>query len=684
MRKFSRLVIRRRKLIMGLTVLLCVVSLIGMMKVSVNYDMASYLPDDSPTTAALNMVGADSPNIKIYVPDTPLTQAPVVKEKLLQSPHVLDVLWLDDVFDLRGIPEEMIPEATLSPWYHQGGALFQATIDPGNYVLGFNEVKALYPDSITAGNAANQARVISVSMKEVAKIIPFVLPIVLLILFISTRHWFEPVLFLSAIGIAILLNEGTNYFLGSVSFVTRASSAVLQLAVSIDYAVFLLHRFAEYREKGMNNEDAMVEAMVQSASSIAASAMTTVFGFLALMLMEFKIGQDMGAVLAKGVFISYLSVIIFLPAMAISYTRLLDKTAHRSFMPSFQRFSRLVIRYAAPLAVVLLILLVPAYLGQGRNSFVYGSSGMHSEDSPVRVEAKQLEEIFGRTQQMMLLVPQGDLARVKALGDELEKVKDVTAVVSYPSSVGLGIPPEVLPGESLKQLRDKGYDRIIIAADTPEEGEQAFAVVEKVRALAEGYYGQDYYLAGENVANYDMRAIITGDSGKVLWGGILSIGLMLLLTFRSLSIPLVLLLVIEGAIWINLSTPYFQGADLNYIGFQIVSSVQLGATVDYGILLTQRFLEARRAMTKREAARFALNVSTGSILPPALILTAAGLLMGIISTNGVISQMGMILGRGAAISAGMVLLVLPHVLIACDKLIQKTTLPSKEEQPHEA
>lgn len=680
MRKFSRLVIRRRKLIMGLTVLLCVVSLIGMMKVSVNYDMASYLPDDSPTTAALNMVGADSPNIKIYVPDTPLTQAPVVKEKLLQSPHVLDVLWLDDVFDLRGIPEEMIPEATLSPWYHQGGALFQATIDPGNYVLGFNEVKALYPDSITAGNAANQARVISVSMKEVAKIIPFVLPIVLLILFISTRHWFEPVLFLSAIGVAILINEGTNYFIGSVSFVTRASSAVLQLAVSIDYAVFLLHRFGEYREKGMGIEDAMVEAMVQSASSIAASAMTTVFGFLALMLMDFKIGQDMGSVLAKGVFISYLSVIIFLPAMAITFHKTIDRTAHRSFMPSFGRFSRIVVRYAAPLAVLLLVLLVPTYMGQGANTFMYGSSGMHAEASPVRQEALKIDEMFGRSQQMMLMVPQGDLARVKALGAEIEKVPDVTAVISYANSVGLGIPPEVLPGESLKQLRDKGYDRLIIAADTPEEGEQAFRVVESIRALTEEFYGKDYYFAGENVANYDMRDTIVGDSGKVLWGSILSIGLVLLLTFRSLTIPLVLLLVIEGAIWINLSIPYFQGADLNYIGYQIVSSVQLGATVDYGILLTQRYMEARREMDRKDAARFALTVSTGSILPPALILTAAGLLMGLVSTNGVISQLGLILGRGAAISAGMVLLVLPHVLIACDGLIRKTTLQRKEEK----
>ncbi|MGI6739097.1 MAG: efflux RND transporter permease subunit [Christensenellales bacterium] len=678
MRSLSRFILRHRKLVIGLTALLCIISFFGMLTVDVDYDMANYLPDNSPTKKALEVIGTDTPNLRFYVPDVPLNEAIFVKEKILVCEHILGCLWLDDASPIQGVPLETVPSDTLAPWYADGGALYQVTVDPSYYAKGFDNLKELYPDSIAAGNAANQARIISVSMQEIARIIPYILPIVIVILIFATSNYFEPLLFLLAIGVAILLNEGSNYFFGKVSFVTRASSAVLQLAVSIDYAVFLLHRFAEYREKGYDNERAMEEAMVQSASSIASSAMTTVFGFLALMLMEFKIGKDMGGVLAKGVFLSYLSVMILLPAVAISYTNLIDKTTHKPFMPSFTKFSKWVVKRAAPLAIILLILIPPAFLGQQNNVFIYGSGGMHAPDSEVKQQANQLDEMFGQSQQMLLLVKQGDMAKVNALSNELKDVDYINAVISYPSAVGLTMPPEVLPKDLVSNLRSDGYDRIILAAATNEEGPEAFRVVEEVRELTKKYYGEDYLLAGENVANIDMRDSITGDSMKVLLGGLLAIGVVLLINFRSLSLPLVLLTVIEGAVWINLSLPYFMGQDLNYIGYQIVSSVQLGATVDYGILLTQRYLEARRTMNKRDAAVFALSVSTGSILPPALILTSAGLLLGVVSSNGIISQMGTILGIGTALSAFMVLILLPHLLIIFDKLIQKTTFGGKE------
>ena len=349
-------------------------------------------------------------------------------------------------------------------------------------------------------------------------------------------------------------------------------------------------------------------------------------------------------------------------------------------MPSFTKckFSKWVVKRAAPLAIILLILIPPAFLGQQNNVFIYGSGGMHAPDSEVKQQANKLDEMFGQSQQMLLLVKQGDMAKLNALSNELKDVDYISTVISYPNAVGLTMPPDIVPKDLLSNLRFDGYDRIILAANTNEEGPEAFRVVEQVRELTEKYYDKDYLLAGENVANIDMRNSITGDSMKVLLGGLLAIGVVLLINFRSLSIPLVLLTVIEGAVWINLSLPYFMGQDLNYIGYQIVSSVQLGATVDYGILLTQRYLEARRTMNKRDAAVFALSVSTGSILPPALILTSAGLLLGVVSSNGIISQMGTILGRGTALSAFMVLILLPHLLIIFDKLIQKTTYEGKE------
>ena len=678
MRRFSLAVVRQRRAIIVLSVLLCAVSIFAMLNVRVNYDLASYLPKDAPSTKAMGLVGDDVPNLKVYVPGVSLSQAVNAKAAIAASPHVKRVLWLDDTMYLRGRPEETIPEEALVPWYQEGGALYQVAIDSTDYSTGYSDIKGLFPDAIMAGDAANQATVISVSMREVARIIPFILPIVIFILLFATRHWFEPVLFLLSILVAILLNEGSNVFLGSVSFITRASSAVLQLAVSIDYAIFLLHRFGECREKGMDNQSAMVEAMVLSAPAVAASAMTTLFGFLALTLMDFGLGKDMGFVLAKGILFSYLTVMVFLPALAISAAKWIDKTAHRSFMPRFQKFSGVVIKRGLPLSIILIILMVPAYLGQKSNTFLYGSGGMHAPGSRVKYEAQEIERMFGRSQQMLLMVPQGDLARVSELGEKLKATQHITGVVSYPTEVGLGIPPEVIPADALAQLRSGGYDRLILAADTPEEGEEAFRLVESVRSIAASYFGDTYRLIGENVVNLDLKNTITKDNTEVLLGGIIAIGVILLLTFRSLSVPFILLLVIQGAIWINLSLPYFFGQELNYIGYEIVSSVQLGATVDYGILLTQRYLEARRRMGKREAAQYALSMSTGSILPPAFILASAGLLLGRISSNGVISQMGTILGRGALISAVMVLVVLPNLLIICDGLIKKTTRIRRE------
>jgi len=672
-RTISRSFLRHRKAIIFSMVLLCAVSIVAMLNVSVTYDLATYLPKDSPSAKALDALGKDMPNLQVYVPDVSIQQALTIKEDLLTLPKIKDVMWLDDTFSLTGIPVEMIPDNVLSGWYQDGGALFRVTVDSSGYATGFNAIRSKYPESIAAGNAANQARIISVTMLEVGKIIPYVLPIVLIILLLSTSHYIDPILFLITIGVAIFINEGTNIFLGNVSFVTRASAAVLQLAVSIDYAVFLLHRYEEYRDKGYNNHDAMLEAMVQSASAIAASAMTTVFGFLVLMLMRFGLGSDMGLVMAKGVLISYLSVIIFLPALILQLTNVMDKTAHRSFLPSFKKFSKLVVKRGLVFMLLIVLFIPLCFLAQNQNNYLFGSGGMHAEDSVVKKEAKKIQSLFGSEQEMMLLVKEGRLEKVKALGEELKKHPKIKTVVSYSTAVGNDLPVEMVPADALSMLRADGYDRIILYADVPEEGQSAFTLVEEVRALAQSYYGQDYHFLGEPAVNYDIKTIITKDSPRVLWGGIIAIGVILLITFRSLSIPLILLFTIEGAIWINMALPYFQGQDLNYIGYQIVSSVQLGATIDYAILLTQRYLEKRATGDKKESAIYALTQSVGSILPPTLILMVAGLFLGIISTNGIISQMGIILGRGAALSCALVISTLPHLLVIFDPLILKTT-----------
>jgi len=644
--------------------------------VDINYNLSDYLPDNAPSTAALNEYKnsfQDSiPNLKVYIPDVSIPEALAYKERLKGINGVDSVLWLDDIADVY-MPLEMQDTDTVEAWYTDESALFVLSVNENSYADTIQEItKIVGEKALMSGEALNQATIQTRTMDEVSMIMLYALPLVLIILLISTSSWFEPVLFLITIGVAILMNEGTNVFLREISFVTRATSAILQLAVSIDYAVFLLHSFARYRDKGIDVKESMKKAMVESSSAIAASAATTMFGFLALVLMKFKIGPDMGIVLVKGVLCSYLSVIVMMPVLTLYTTKVMDKTRHRKLLPSFKGFGRFSVRICIPLAVFVFILIIPGFLGQQRNEFVYGSSAMHSTDSKLRKDAEFIDSIFGGSQQMVLIVPEGNIANETALTKEIEKITGIVSVISYSGTVGRQIPQEILTEDQLSEFRSNKYGRIIIYAKTPEEGEEAFNVVEAIRDAASRYYENTYYLLGQTVVNYDLKNTITGDYLPVTLASVLAIGLVLLVTFRSVSIPLILLLTIEGAVWINLSIPYFTGNSLNYIGYQIISSVQLGATVDYGILFTQRYLENRKITKKHEAAKLAVSETAASILTPAGILTIAGATLGVVSSNGIISQLGMILGRGAAVSAAMVLFFLPALLIIFDGLIQKT------------
>ncbi len=683
MERFSQAVIRHRRWILVVTLLLCVVSVFTAMTVGVNHDLASYLPADAPSTRALNLVKSQIPNLQVYLPGLPMSEVAAAKAHLQKTPGVSEVLWLDDVKSGTLEPLDMMQPELRDAFYHDG-PLFQVVVEKESQHTTVPLIREAFPGALLKGESADVAQVMNTTMVEVASIMIYVVPICFVILILATRHWLEPALFLLAIGAAILLNEGSNVVVGTVSFVTRSASAVLQLAVSIDYAVFLLHRFNEERERGLAVDEAMKNAMQQAVSAISSSAMTTVFGFMALMLMRFGMGQDMGLVLMKGVVLSFLSVMVVLPAATVSCAKWIDRTEHRSFLPSFNGFGRFVSRRLAPLAAVVLVVLPLAYIAQEKNHFVYGSDGMHSPDSAIRQEQRAIEAVFDPYRPMLILVPAGDPVKETALGDALLALPEVKSLNSYAHSVGVQVPEDILPPQAQEQFREGKHTRLILSVNTQAEGPEAFRLAGEMRDLADSFYPGQSHLIGESAVNLDLKTIITGDKLPVLLAGILAIGLVLLINFRNLLIPFILLLVIEGAIWLNMGIPYVMGFPMNYIGYQIVSSVQLGATVDYGILLVQRYLEGRRTLPKKEAAAWALSVSTGSILPPAMILTASGYLLGLlVKGNGVISQMGIIIGRGAAISCGLVLLVLPQLLVWCDGLIQRAFLRKRKETNHE-
>ena len=318
-----------------------------------------------------------------------------------------------------------------------------------------------------------------------------------------------------------------------------------------------------------------------------------------------------------------------------------------------------------------MLLIIPSFMAQNNNSFIYGSSGIHSEDSQLWKDAEQIKNLFGQKEQMVIIIPDDEIEKERELADLIKNLPLVDTVISYPTTVGFQIPTEFIPKDQLENFRSKDKGRLIIYGNVPDEGQETFELVEKIKMLSEKIYGDNYHLLGQSVVNYDLKDTIVKDGPLVNGAAIIAIGLVLLITFRSLVLPFILLMTIEGAVWINLGMPYFMGSDLNYIGFLIISSVQLGATVDYGILFASNYMRNRQNEPAKESARLSIKNTAASIMTPATILAIACLILGFVSTNGIISELGLMLGRGALISAAMVLLFLPALLMIFRKAYKK-------------
>ena len=687
-------IVRHKALIMIIFGVLTLISVLLVPMVKVNYDLLDYLPEDSESTIALHKMESAFDKIsqngtRVMVPVDGIAEALAYKERIAVVQGVNNVRWLDDAADIHQ-PLSFIDEDLLESYYKDGYALFAvqleddvtgkqnaATLDDIRVVIG--------SEGAMSGSAVNGVAAKQSSGAELKTMMLILLPLVLIILLLTTSSWFEPVLFIFVIGIAVIVNMGTNAFLGEISFVTQTASAVLQLAVSMDYSIFLLHRFRDYREEGLAPEAAMKAAMKSAFPTIVASGLTTVFGFAALTLMRFLIGVDMGVVLAKGVVFSLLSVVFLLPALAMLTYKVIEKTRHKSFIPKFSKMGKWVVKLGVPVIIIAMLVAVPCYLAQQKNEFVYGSDAVSGDkDSQLGQDAEAISTVFGEANQMILMVPEGDYETEKLLTKEVDELPYVTEVSSYLTTVGAPTPQEFVPEDTLSMFISNGYSRMIINVNASNESSEAFSTVESIRGIAHRYY-DEYYLTGGSVNVYDMKQVVTADNPVVNTAAMIAIGLVILLTFRSISLPILLLLVIEISIWINLAVPYFSGTPLMYIGYIIISSIQLGATVDYAILYSSRYIEKRRLLGHKQAAAEAVSETFGSILTSATILICAGLIISMISTNGVIGQLGELIGRGAALSLGMVVLLLPALMRLCDPLIRKTTLKLnfKEDSIHE-
>lgn len=678
----TKVIIKHKKTVAVFFAVIAVVCLFTMKYSSVNYNMSDYLPEKASSTVAYeilrNEFNDEIPNARVMINNVTIEEALNYKTKISKIKGVSSVSWLDDVIDLRALsnPSMQGNKELLETYYKDNKALFTLTVEKGKDKVVTDEIhKIIGKNNQASGTSIDMATAQNMSNTEVLNAFLILIPLILIILLVTTTSWLEPVLFLITIGIAVVLNMGTNFIVGDVSFVTQSIAPILQFAVSLDYAIFLLHSFREERKKTEDIGSAMQKAMKNSFSVIIASAVTTIVGFIALLFMRFEIGANLGIVLVKGIIFSFASVMIFLPALTCIFYKLLDKTKHKSFIPDLKKVGSFFLKVRVPFLVIALLLAVPCFIAQSKTNFTYGTTTI-AQSSRAGKDAKIIEDTFGKDNLIVLLLPTKDIVKEGELSLELMKTKHILKVMSYPIMLNSGL-PEGFPLEVLqKQFYSKNYSRIMIYTDVKVEGKETFDLIEDIQHKIDKKYDKSY-MTGESMVLYDMKNIVKKDINIVNIIAIIGILIVLLVNFKSLLIPFILVFVIETAIWINLSITYFMGSSLSFVGYLIISTVQLGATVDYAILFTQKYLDNRKNNNKKDAIKKTINENLIAILISATLLSLAGFCLSFASSNPVVQELGVLLGRGTILSFIMVIFVLPALLILFDKWIIK---PIKDKQ----
>ena len=681
MKKIAGFLIKYRWFVLVAVTLALAASIFTMRMVTVNYDLAQYLPEDSMTQKTIRLLEEDFgyPGMaEVMVENVTVEEAMAVKTKLQNIDGVKSVVWLDDQLDIT-VPEETIPASYRDLYYKDSAALFRIEFKENDYSLVTGEAlkqikSSLGTQAVVAGTAEDSNQMQAAVSKEIFTIAIVVFPICILILMLAATSWIEPFIYLIVIGISILINLGTNFVFNQVSFITHSMTAVLQLAISLDYSIFLFHRYIEERDNGLAVLPAIKEAAKQSLTSIAASALTTIAGFLALIFMQYRIGSDMGFVLAKGIVFSFLSVLLIMPVILFFFSKAIDKTRHRPFIPSYKKLSRFTIHFRYVILIAGVLLLIPFFLAQRSNTYLYGDTSASSTQGESSLQKQKIEDRFGIYNPAVLLVPKDDIPSEIALVERMKEdpnIKDVQSIVTLADAQ---IPREFLPQKLKDSFLSEKYSRIIVLLNAEGESPECFEAVASIKAAAQEYYPDEWYLAGKSSSIADIKASVEQDSRQVMFISVLAVLLIILFSFRSISLPILLVAVIQASIWINMGIPYFQGTSLVYIGYLIISSLQLGATIDYAILLSNRYLDFRHTQKPKEAAMSAISTAGVSITVSALILTVAGFSEGLLSKIPSVSAIGILLGRGAALSGIMVLFVLPSVLVLFDRVILYTTL----------
>lgn len=682
--RFGKAVVKHRILILILTAALLVPSVFGMIGTRVNYDMLTYLPEDIDTVIGQNELLKDFNKgafTFLIFEDMPNKDVAALKQQVEQVEHVDTVLWYDSLADLS-VPMELLPEKVYKAFNSDHSTMMAVFFDSGTSEdVTMDAVKQIRSicgkQCFVSGMTALVVDLKDLCEQEEPIYVALAVALACVAMLLFLDGWLIPFVFLASIGAMILLNLGTNFFLGEISYITKALSAVLQLAVTMDYSIFLWHSYNEQLPLCESKEDAMATAIHATLTSVIGSSVTTISGFIALCFMSFTLGRDLGIVMAKGVLLGVLGCVTVLPSMILVLDKPLQKTKHRSIIPDMRSFSKKMVKIFPVFLVVFALLIAPAFYGYEKaNDEVYYNMGQClPEDMNYVIANSKLQEDFDIASTHMVLVDAGLSPKsVKSMINEMEQVDGVKYVLGLESVVGSRVPQEILPDSIKSILESDRWELLLINSEyTPASD----AVNEQISSLSTilKSYDSTGMLIGEAPCLKDMIETTDHDFAVVTAVSMLAIFVIILLVEKSLTLPVILIAVIELGIFINLGLPHYLGQSMAFITPICISTIQLGATVDYAILMTTRYKAERIGGSgKKDAVWTALYTSIPSIFVSGMGMFAATFGVALYSDIEIVSSMCMLMARGAVISMLLVVFVLPAMFMLLDTVICKTTL----------
>ena len=681
--RFSKAVVKHRILILIVVLVLMIPSVLGMAGTRINYDMLDYLPEDMETVIGQNELLEDFGKGAfsfIIVEDMPAKDVAALKEKIEQVDHVETVLWYDSIADLS-IPMELLPDKIYNEFNTENSTMMAVFFDTSTSsditMDAIREIRQIAgKQCFVSGMSALVTDLKDLCEKEEPIYVGIAVLLACVAMLVFLDSWLVPFVFLASIGMMILLNLGTNYFMGEISYITKALSAVLQLAVTMDYSIFLWHSYNEQRTRCDDNKAAMAVAIKETLASVVGSSITTVAGFIALCFMSFTMGRDLGIVMAKGVLLGVLGCVTVLPALILVFDKPLQKTKHKSLIPNMGGFAKGVVRIFPVFIVIFALLIPPAYYGYSKtNDEVYYDMGQClPEDMEYVIANSKLSEDFDIASTHMLLVDANLPAKsVRSMMKEMEQVDGVKYVLGLESVIGSRIPEEILPESITSILKNDKWELLLINSEYKVASDAVNDQISDLNTILKKY-DESGMLIGEAPCMKDMIETTSHDFQVVNAISILAIFIIIALVEKSLSLPFILISVIEVAIFINLGLPHYLGQSLPFIAPICISTIQLGATVDYAILMTTRYKAERiRGNGKKDAVWTALSTSIPSIIVSGMGLFAATFGVAIYSDIDIIGSMCMLMARGAIVSMLAVIFILPALLLLCDKIICATT-----------